>query len=136
MLPDERLEVTRQALKAVDENHWDAVAALLAPDVVFDETRSRGPQRGIYRGPDELRQLWEQMTQIWESVRVELGDVRMVGEKVVVPRTFRARGRDGIEVTARSTWLVTFEGDKIVRLCLYQEEHEAIAAAQAALVPD
>ena len=76
------------------------------------------------------------MTQIWESVLVELGDVRMIGEIVVVPRTFRARGREGIEVTACSTWLVRFEGDKIVHLCLYQEEHEAIAAAQASLVPD
>jgi hypothetical protein len=103
---------------------------------VFDNTRSRGPQPGIHRGPSELHRFWERMTQIWESVHVELGDVRMIGDIVVVPRTFRARGRDGIEVVARSTWLVSFEGDKIARICLYQEEQEAIEAAQASLASD
>lgn len=136
MLPEERLEVTRHALEAVNEDDWNAVAARLAPDVLFDNTRSRGPQRGVYRGRDELRRLWEQMTQIWESVQVELGDVRLIGETVLAPRAFRARGREGIEVIARSTWLVTFDDDKIARICMYQEEQEAIEAAQASLVSD
>ena len=136
MLSEERLDVVRQALVAVDEDDWDAVAGHLAPDVVFDNTRSRGPAPGVYRGPAEVHRFWERMTGIWESVHVDIGDLRAIGEIIVVPRTFRARGRDGIEVTAQSTWLVTFEDDKIAQLCMYQEEQQAIEAAQASRVSD
>jgi ketosteroid isomerase-like protein len=131
VLPEQRLEVTRQALEAVDQGDWSAIVPHLAPDVVFDNTRSRGPRPGVFQGPDELRRFWELMTGVWESVTVDLGDLTTVGELIVVPRTFRARGRGGIEVTAQSTWLVRFDGDKIAWLCMYQEHDEAIEAAQA-----
>ena len=38
------------------------------------------------------------------------------------------RGRDGIEVTARRTWVYTIREGGIVRLCQYQDLQEALAA--------
>jgi hypothetical protein len=50
------------------------------------------------------------------------------GEAVVVPNIAHQRGRDGIEVSARSTLVFTVHNRKIVRLCLYQETEQALKA--------
>jgi hypothetical protein len=46
-----------------------------------------------------------------------------------MPFTNRLRGRDGIEVQARGTWLCTIRDGLIVRICLYQGVQEALEAA-------
>jgi hypothetical protein len=38
-------------------------------------------------------------------------------------------GRNGVEVEARVTWTWTIRDGVVVRLCLYQERHEALEAA-------
>jgi ketosteroid isomerase-like protein len=52
-----------------------------------------------------------------------------VGSEVVVPNTAHMRGRQGIEVTARSTQVFTVENGRITRLRLFQERAEALEAA-------
>jgi hypothetical protein len=41
----------------------------------------------------------------------------------------RLRGRDGIEVSVATTWLITIRGGNIERGCLYQDKREALEAA-------
>ena len=50
------------------------------------------------------------------------------GESVVVPNTVHIRGRDGIEVSARSAIVFTFRSHRITRMCLYQETEQALKA--------
>jgi ketosteroid isomerase-like protein len=52
-----------------------------------------------------------------------------VGSEVVVPNTGHMRGRDGIEVIARSVFVFTVEMGQITRLRLFQERAEALDAA-------
>jgi len=47
----------------------------------------------------------------------------------VVPNTAHIRGRQGIEVLARSTFVFTVENGQIARLRLFQERAEALEAA-------
>ena len=54
------------------------------------------------------------------------------GEHVVMPFTNRLRGRDGIEVQARGTWLCTIRDGLIVRICLYQEVRGSPRSRRAA----
>ena len=48
------------------------------------------------------------------------------GESVVVPNVSHQRGRDGIEVTARSTFVFTLRDRKVTRVRLYQETGDAL----------
>jgi ketosteroid isomerase-like protein len=50
------------------------------------------------------------------------------GESVVVPNVAHQRGRDGIEVSARSTLVFTLRRGRIAHICLYQETGEALDA--------
>jgi SnoaL-like domain len=65
----------------------------------------------------------------FESSRIEPHEFIEAGEHVVVPWTFHAVGRDGLEVQARLTWLFTIRDGAIQRACMYQERSEALEAA-------
>jgi ketosteroid isomerase-like protein len=51
---------------------------------------------------------------------------------VAVQNTAHLRGRNGIEVKARSTIVFTFRNDKVSELRLYQDDAAARAAMRAA----
>jgi ketosteroid isomerase-like protein len=65
----------------------------------------------------------------FQYVQTETYDVAEAGSEVVVPNTAHMRGRDGIEVSARSTFVFTVESGQITRLRLFQERAEALEAA-------
>src|SRR5262249_44465350 len=49
------IEVVRRAYAALNERDFDSLLKLSDPDFVFDLSRSIGPQKGVYRGPHEVR---------------------------------------------------------------------------------
>jgi hypothetical protein len=52
---------------------------------------------------------------------------------VVVENVAYLRGRDGIEVRARSAWLIAFRDGQQTSLTLYQTKQEALDAAASPL---
>ena len=59
----------------------------------------------------------------------EIDEYIDAGDHVVAPGTNRLRGRDGVEVQARVTWLFTLRDGTVRRVALYQERAEALEAA-------
>jgi hypothetical protein len=53
----------------------------------------------------------------------------------VVPNVSRPRGREGIELTARSAVVFTFRDGRVIRVCLYQDRQEALKAVGLAEQP-
>jgi ketosteroid isomerase-like protein len=99
------------------------------PDAEIDWSRSRGPLKGVYRGPRRLKTFWGEFWSTFEDVQVEMHGLTEVGSEVVVPNTAHLRGRGGIEVIARSAFVFTVENGQITRLRLFQERAEALEAA-------
>ena len=87
--------------------------------------RSEG--RPFY-GLDQLRGFLVEFAESWESVRIEPHEFIEAGDLVVVPWTTHARGRDGIEVVSRPTFVWTIRDGAIERLSMYQERQEALEA--------
>ena len=74
---------------------------------------------------------WTVSSGAWDEVRIEL-----IGEPVevedgllIAENVAHLRGRDGIEVQARSAWLITIRDHKQTSLTLYQTKQEALEAA-------
>jgi ketosteroid isomerase-like protein len=124
----ERIEIVRAAVEALNRGDWDAALEHIAPDFEYDLTRTISPLRGVYRR-DQMRAVVEEFLGPWESARYEADDLIAAGEHVVMPFTTRFHGRDGIEVEARATWVWTFRGRAVIRLRLFQDRDEALAAA-------
>jgi ketosteroid isomerase-like protein len=59
---------------------------------------------------------------------IEAHDVTESGSEVVVPNATTFRGREGIEVVARSAFVFTVESGQITRYRMFQEQAEALEA--------
>jgi hypothetical protein len=72
----------------------------------------------------------ERFLETFEEVRIDLEEILEVDEGVVIAENLaHIRGRDGIETTARSAWLITLQNGRQTSLTLYQSKAEALEAA-------
>ena len=123
------VEIVRRHTEAWNRQDLRTWLALFSAGAEIDWSRSRGPLKGVYRGDGELEVFWDAFWSTFEDVRVEIHSFTEVGSEVVVPNTAHVRGRDGIEVVARSTFVFTVENGQITRLRLFQERAEALEAS-------
>ena len=129
-MSQENVEIVKAVGDAINRGDWDAVFLDVAPDAEFDWSRSLGPYRGVHE-PAQIRlRLVDEFSGTFESIGVEM-DFLDAGEHVLAPFVFSLKGRDGIETTARGSWVWTFRDRVAVRVCLYQDDQyqEALEAA-------
>ena len=126
-MSQENVEIVKASLEALNRGDWDAMTKDVAPDAELDMSRAVGPDIGVF-SPDQWRRFAAEFAENWESVWAEADEFIEVEDRVVVPWTQHLRGRDGIEVTARVTWVHTIRDGTIVRTTMYQELQEALEA--------
>jgi ketosteroid isomerase-like protein len=129
-MSQENVEIVRRGTDAYNRRDLDGVLENWAPDAVVDWSRSRGFDAGVFRGHDEIRAFWQRLLDAFDEVRVELVDPVEVEEGLVVAENVAyQRGRDGIEVQARSAWLIAIRDGETTSFTLYQTKQEALEAA-------
>jgi ketosteroid isomerase-like protein len=127
-MSQENVEIVRRHIEAWNRRDLPTLLALWRSDAEIDWSRARGPLKGVYRGHDGLETFWNEFWSTFEMVELELSDFRQAGAHVLASNTARMRGRDGIEVAARSTSVYTVEDGQITRLRMFQERAEALEA--------
>jgi ketosteroid isomerase-like protein len=126
-MSQENVEIVKASLQALNRGDWDAVVKDVAPDGELDFSRAVGPDVGVF-SRDQWRRMAAEFAENWDSVWAEAHEFIEVEDRVVAPWTQHLRGRDGIEVTARVTWVFTIKDGAIVRATMYQERQEALEA--------
>jgi len=124
----ENVEIVSRSLEAYGQRETDYLRAISDPGLVLDWSESRGWLAGVYRGIDEALRFYASHFEAFEEIVLEPDSLIDAGDSVAVPNVARQRGRDGIEVSARSTLVFTFRDGKILRICLYQESAPALRA--------
>jgi ketosteroid isomerase-like protein len=126
----ENVEIVRRSTDAYNRGDLDGIVENWAPDAVLDWSNSRGFDAGVYRGHDEIRAFVQRFLAAFEEVRIEIDDPMEIEDgRLVVENVTYLRGRDGIEVQARSAWLITFRNGEQTSFTLYQTKQEALEAA-------
>jgi ketosteroid isomerase-like protein len=130
--PEENVEVIRLSMDAYCRGDLDGMLETWAPDAVLDWSNSRGFDAGVYRGHGEIHAFMKRFRGSFDEIRIELLDDPLeVGDGLfVVENISHLRGRDGIEVQARSAWLTTIRDGQTTSLTLHQTKQEALEAAQ------
>jgi ketosteroid isomerase-like protein len=131
-VPEETIDLVRRGLDAFNRRDLTTALALWRSDGEIDWSRSQGPLKGIHRGHQGLEAFWMEFWSAFEEIEVEIHELTQIDSRVVVVNTAHLRGRDGIEVTATSTFLYTVEDGFLVRLEMFQEQAEAVEAARGA----
>jgi ketosteroid isomerase-like protein len=82
-------------------------------------------------GAREIRTFAKEFLGTWDEVRIEIvdGPVEVREGLLIAENVAYVRGRDGIEVQARSAWLITIRDGEQTSLTLYQTKQEALEAA-------
>jgi ketosteroid isomerase-like protein len=129
-MSQDNVELVRRGTDAYNRRDLDGILEDWAPDAVVDWSHSRGFDAGVFRGHDEIRAFWQRLLDAFDEVRVELVDPVEVEEGLVVAENVAyQRGRDGIEVQARSAWLIAIRDGETTSFTLYQTKQEALEAA-------
>jgi ketosteroid isomerase-like protein len=128
-MSEENVKTLRRAIDAFNQGNMQAVASLLDSDSEWDWSRSIGPDKAIYRGPEAIVGFWEEFTSGFEEIRIEVEDVVEVDDRLVAAVLSVMRGRDGIEVEARNAWLIAIRNGRLSRLEMFQTKAEALQAA-------
>ena len=127
-MSQENVEIVRRSLEAFARRDVEALRSLNDPGMELDWSESKGWLAGIYRGFDEALRFYEGYFQAFEATVIEPDRFIETGESVVVPNVVQQRGRDGIEVSARGTFVFTLRDHRIIRIRLYQETDDALKA--------
>ena len=127
-MSQENVEIVRQSLDAYSRRDIDALRTLNHPDLELDWSASVGSLAGVYRGLDEALRFYAEYYETFEATVIKPDRFIETGDLVVVPNVAHQRGRDGIEVSARSTLVFAVHNRLITRICLYQDEDEALKA--------
>jgi ketosteroid isomerase-like protein len=103
--------------------------ASFSPGAEIDWSRARGPFKGVYRGRARQEAFWNVFWSTFEEGHLETHGFMEAGSEVVVSNIAHFQGREGINVSARSTFVFTVEKGQITRFRLFQERAEALEAA-------
>jgi ketosteroid isomerase-like protein len=128
-MSEESIEIVKRSLDAYNRRDFDAIRAISDPKLEVDWSASRGLEVGVYRGLEEVLRFYRTFFETFEKVEVEPEHFIESGQSVVVPNTAHMRGRDGIEIIARSALVFETHDGRVARICLYQETQEALEAA-------
>ena len=126
-MAQENVEIVRAAIDAWNRGDWDATLKDAAPSFEFDFSRSMGPGRGVY-SLDQMGQYFREITEAWQSRRLEPDEIIEAGEQIVTPNTLYVQGRDGIKLQASSAWVWTLRDGRVAHICFYQGRREALEA--------
>jgi ketosteroid isomerase-like protein len=129
-MSQENVEIVRRSTEAYNRRDLDGIVENWAPDAVLDWSNSRGFEAGVYRGHGEIRAFAQRFLAAFDEVRLEIDDpVEVEDDLLVVENAAYLRGRDGVEVQARSAWLIRFRDGEQTSLTLYQTKQDALEAA-------
>ena len=127
-MSQENVEIVQRHIEAFNRRDLRTWLATFHPDAEIDWSRARGPFKGVYRGQSGHEAFWD----VWLTFdwgEIETYDLTGVDSEVVVPNATTFRGREGIEVVARSAFLFTVENGQITRYRMFREQTEALEAA-------
>jgi steroid delta-isomerase-like uncharacterized protein len=130
-MSEENVELVRALNEAANRVDIDAAAALLAPDVVWEENAELPGLQGVYRGRDEFRRWAEEVIEIFESPHQEIDRItELSGNRVLTENILTAHGKgSGVPAELRYWALYWISDGKIARRQVFWNRAEALEAA-------
>jgi ketosteroid isomerase-like protein len=127
-MSQENVEVVRRALDAYSRRDIRALREIVDPDLELDWSASLGELAGVHRGVDAVLRFYAEWYAMFEMTVIEPERFVEIDDSVIVPNVARLRGREEIEVSARSALVFTVRDRRITHVRLYQETSDALKA--------
>jgi ketosteroid isomerase-like protein len=124
------IEIVRRGYDAWNRGDLGAVLELVDPEFEWEPVEI--PWSGTMRTRAEFESYLRSLRRIWETFRLELEELREIGDAVLVVVLERARGRaSGVEVEQRMVHLWSFRNRRARRMQTFFSIRQALEAAPA-----
>jgi len=131
-MSQENVQIVRRVYDAVSRRDTATVLAAYDPEIEWDSTRLPEAHlmgHAFLRGHEELRTLFRDWYEAWESAEDKCEELIDAGEHVVSVVTRRGRGRaSGTETATRRAGVWTIRDGKIVRAVWFTSREDALEA--------
>ena len=129
-MSEENVEVIRRGFEAWNRNDFETLMADYAPDVVVVPP-AEWPEGSMLTGRDDARAEYERMKTSWEEERIEVDELRDLGERVLALFRWCGRGKGSrVEVEHLAAAIYDMRGGMIVRAEFFFEDRpKALEAA-------
>jgi ketosteroid isomerase-like protein len=128
-MSEQNVEIVRALTDAWNRGDLDAWIEAFDRDCVFWPLRAQLEGRP-YRGHDGLRRFADGLTEEWTQVRFAPGEIRDVGDKVVLLSRFQARGRaSGAELDFPIGVVGEVRDGKVTEARMFSDPADALEAA-------
>jgi len=128
-MSQENVEVVGQWLAAWNRDDWDSMEQCFAADCETSPPKG-WLERGPFKGWPSIRSQMEVLKDSWESERVEVDELRDLGERVLARWRWMTVGkRSGIEAETPVSALCTLREGKIIQVDYFLDEAKALEAA-------
>jgi ketosteroid isomerase-like protein len=129
----ENVEALKRAVEAATRRDVEALLQELHPEVEW-HSGILMPLRGeatVYRGHECVPEMFRDFYDVFSDIRVDLSEVRDLGDRVVAIGRIRTRGKEsGVETESPWGYVAEFEDGKAISIRTYLDPEEALAAAR------
>ena len=130
-MPEKNAAIVRRMFDAFNEGGFSADISLtfFDADAVFEEPPEQ-PAPRVARGREEVRKIFNQFDEAWDSHRSEPQEIRSIDDdRVLVLAVDQFRGRDGIDIEHSSATIFTLREGKVTRMQAFWDRARALEAA-------
>jgi ketosteroid isomerase-like protein len=127
-MSQENVEVVGAMFASYGRADADGVIAALAEDVEVRPALVGGLEGTVYRGKDGFRRFLADVGAAWEEWRIEIEELRDLGDTVLALGNVRARARDGMVLEAHAGWVCGMRCGRIADFRSFASRSEALEA--------
>ena len=130
-MSQENLEIVRRIVEDAVQGRWEESARQLGPDAEWHGTVGGLTEGSVWRGPEQIRELFEQEdAEAWEERRLEAEEFIDAGDCVVVLlHEFRRGKGSGVEMETDTAVVYEMRDGRVVRIQGYMDRADALEAA-------
>ena len=131
-MSEENVEAFKRVVAAWNRGDIDAGLEMLDPAVEVHAVApaALGGESTVYRGHEGVRELFRDVHEAFVEHRIEISEIRDLGERVLAVGQLRMRGTgSGAEVESPIAYVYEFKNGKATRIDDFLNPEEALEAA-------
>jgi ketosteroid isomerase-like protein len=131
-MSQENVEAFERGLEAGNRGDVDTLLETLDSEVAWHSALHAllGGETTVYRGHDGIREMLRDLYEAFDEIRIEISEIRDLGDRVVAIGRTRARGKtSGADVNTPIGFVTEFRNGKAISVRGYLEPEEALEAA-------
>ena len=130
-MSQENVESAYRALEAFNRHDFEALLALVDPDVDFADLIVEVEGGGPFHGHEGFRSWWEGYLLIFPDLRLEIDELRDLGDLTLVHGRVHGRGTESEVSFEQTFWtLAHWRDQKIAWSRSFRSEAEALEAVE------